>query len=274
MSMHRSDASRPAVSLPTAAPGPLVLDVASARAGVADGHLVLAFQPIVCLSHGLSQRSQVVARWRAPGDRTRPLQELVAGADVDGTAAVLGRAVLHRAALAMEHAGPSAAIAVRLAGAQFRDPSLPSAIDRVLASHGLESGSISIQVPAMTALVDITSAIGTLHALRELGCPVGLVDVGSTIGSLSQMHRLPLDFVQLSRTTIGGLLLEPDVLSLVGTLLRIADDRGLPTIADGVESIEQLDWLRDLGCRFAQGPVVGPQGLAPDLPSAHQCLQA
>ena len=274
MSVHRFDAMRPSPSIHANphAPSP-VLDAESARNGIAAGHLNLAFQPIVCLSHGLSHRSQVLARWRPPGDRTRPLDELVAGADVDGTAALLGGAVLDRATLAMAHTGPSTRVAIRLPGAQFRDPSLPSDVFRVLTRHRLAPGSLSIQVPAMAVLADIRTASVTLQTLRDLGCSVGLADVGSMIGSLSQMHRLPLDFVQFGRATVTRLLVEPDVLSLVGTLLMTAEERGLPSVADGVETVEQLDWLRDLGCRFAQGPVLGPVGRTLDLPAPHECPQ-
>ena len=270
MSRQPSDAVRTS-ALPVNPGRTPVLDAETARNGVAAGHLILAFQPIVCLSHGLSHRSQVLARWRSPGDRTRPLDELVAGADADGTAALLGAAVLDRATLAMAHTGPSTRLAIRLPGAQFRDPSLPSDIFRVLARHRLAAGSLSIQVPAMAALADIRAASATLQTLRDVGCSVGLADVGSMVGSLSQMHRLPLDFVQLGRATIARLLTEPDVLSLVGTLLTTAEERDLPSVADGVETVQQLDWLRDLGCRFAQGPVLGPVGRTPELPAPHGC---
>ncbi len=272
MSVHRFDAMRLGSGThATPHAQPPVLDAETARNGIAAGHLTLAFQPIACLSHGLSHRSQVLARWRSPGDRTRPLDELVAGADIDGTAALLGGAVLDRATLTMAHTGPSAQIAIRLPGAQFRDPTLASDVFRVLNRHRLGAGTLSIQVPAMAALADVHASSVTLQTLRDMGCLVGLADLGSLIGSLSQLHRLPLDFVQIGRATIARLLVEPDVLSLVGTLLTTADERGLPSIAEGVETIEQLDWLRELGCGLAQGPVLGPVGRTLDLPAPHAC---
>ncbi|MEQ1786696.1 MAG: EAL domain-containing protein, partial [Acidimicrobiales bacterium] len=111
----------------------------------------------------------------------------------------------------------------------------------------------------------------SVAALRSLGCEVGLSGVGATFASVRLLHIVPIDFAELAPSAVDGLLDDPDVLAEASGVLSVAMAARVPTIASGVDSYAQAQWLRDLGCNLAHGPFFGRPSDWLVLPTKHGC---
>lgn len=216
--------------------------------------LELGYQPVVCLSLGLTHGARAVTPSPpTPGPAPTPLVQ-----------------VLALVAAGMAQAGPPANVALDLPRHAL-DDALPSLVERTLQRYGVLPTAISFVLSANDAMADLRSTSSTVAALRALGCEVGLSGVGATFASVRLLHIVPIDFAELAPSVVEGLLEDPDVLAEASGVLHLAAEAGVPTIASGVDSDAQAQWLRDLGCNLAHGPFFGHPSDWLVLPTTHGC---
>jgi EAL domain-containing protein (putative c-di-GMP-specific phosphodiesterase class I) len=138
--------------------------------------------------------------------------------------------------------------AVQLADAQFADRILA-----LLGETGVEAHSLCLEVTE-DALVDVSGgALERLEQLRSRGVPIALDDFGTGYSSLSQLRQLPVDTLKIDLSFTARLTREPEDAVIVKTIVDLAHGLGLGTTAEGIETEEQADALRGLGCDFGQG---------------------
>lgn len=224
----------------------------------------LHFQPIVCLSLGLTHGAHAVPVARHANVAAACASSL---ASTDGS---LASTVLDLAAAAVAAAGPAANVAVELPAPAWND-ALLGLTEWTVAKHGIATNAISFMISADEASHDATTAAAIVDGLHVLGCKVGIDGVGTSFGSVRLLHVLPVDFARIHPLLVADMLAHPAALAEATGVLRLAAEAGVPTMAPGVDSPEQTEWLRDLGCGFATGPFFGQWSDQPVLPTPHRC---
>jgi diguanylate cyclase (GGDEF)-like protein/PAS domain S-box-containing protein len=231
-----------------------------------EGHgLALHYQPIVELSQGRVRRLEALLRWLHP---TRGLilpAEFIPLAEESGLVRRLDRWVLRQAARRAVSLGLE--IAVNVSAKSLASPDFPQGVEAVLGESRLEPGRLWLEITEAALLHDPDTALHNLEALRALGVRIALDDFGLGYSSLSRLKRLPLGLLKVDRSFVAGIGQEPHDEEIIRAAVALGHGLGLEVLAEGVESAEQLEWLRQVGCDLAQGYFLGP-AVPPDEPGA------
>ncbi len=248
--------------------------VAALAQGIAKGYVGVTFEPIACLRSGLTHGADAIARWRTPGRPERRRDDFTSLAETSGLIGALGESIVDQVLQGIAQAGDGANASVTLPGRWLRDDHLTDDVARLMMRHGVLPHRISFLVTEGTAISDVRSTVATLDSLRELGCPIGLDELGTTVATSSLLDGIRPDVVKLGRGMVGRVLHDLDAITQVGTLLHLAKELDLVTIAKGVDNREQAVWLSDLGCDQVQGRYVGVATARPVDPAQHDCEHA
>jgi EAL domain-containing protein (putative c-di-GMP-specific phosphodiesterase class I) len=143
-------------------------------------------------------------------------------------------------------------VSVNVAPRELGQADFVSAIVEDLAAAGLAAGAICFEITEGTAVEDGAS-IDNLETLRAMGAKIALDDFGTGYTSLGNVHRLPLDGLKIDRQFVSGLGRDQQSTAIVAAAISFASALGLTVTAEGIETAEQLDELRRLGCEFGQG---------------------
>ncbi|MEU2074941.1 EAL domain-containing protein [Streptomyces sp. NPDC013489] len=227
------------------------------RTALHDGEFALLHQPVVDLATGRISAVSAQARWRsAQGILFTPAEYLRVTDDSERTAE-LGRWLLEEAVeQAAERAGIGhrAPVAIRLSARRLLDRSLPlGSIESLLARHGLPSGSLIVELADSDSRIPLDDLEQRLVALRRLGVRIALDGFGSGHVAINALRRLPVDILKLDRGLVEGVVESARLRKITRGVLRIADDLGMQTVAEGVDVPEQVVALRAMGCTHAQG---------------------
>ncbi|WP_172638921.1 putative bifunctional diguanylate cyclase/phosphodiesterase [Streptomyces tailanensis] len=234
------------------------------RAALHDGEFLLLNQPVVELETGRISSVATAARWRSSqGVLFTPAEFLRVSEDSDKTAE-LGRWMLEQA---VEQAadrltvGLGVPVSVRMSARRLLDRSLPpGSLEALLTRHGLPSGSLVIELSDTELKGSLDDLERRLNHLRRLGVRVALDGFGSGHAAITALRRLPVDVLKLDRGLVEGVVESTRLHKITSGLLRIANDLGLESVADGVDLPEQVIALRAMGCTHGQGAAFsGPQ---------------
>ena len=239
--------------------------------GIAAGHVHIAYQPIACLTAGLTHGAEAFPRWCAPGAPERHMEDLIPLAAATGLILPLATHVLEQVVAAIAQAGPPTQVSLNLASHQLHDGALVTTVARLLDRYDVPAESLSFEIEAGAALRDVATTRSELQGLQDIGCRVGIDDLGAGDGSMRLLASLRIDFVKLDRALVSRLLTDPDVLTVVSAIVQRAQREGITTVAEGVDRIEQAEWLRDLGCHLAQGRHYDAPLDWLVLPTPHHC---
>jgi EAL domain-containing protein (putative c-di-GMP-specific phosphodiesterase class I) len=141
---------------------------------------------------------------------------------------------------------------VNVSSKQFADADLTGQVEAVLAESGLPPSSLKLEITESAFLGDIRAAQVTLRRLRSIGVAWSLDDFGTGYSSLSYLHRLHVDTVKVDRSFVSRIGVD-DGSEMVRAIAAIAHSMGMDVVAEGVETVEQLEGLRAIGCEYAQG---------------------
>jgi len=242
------------------------------RTTVAEGSLVVLYEPVVKLATGQAVGSEAVARVRgANGELLAPDQFMevaaASGLVVPFGTALVGRACAQQASWASSGTGPRY-VCVRLSPRQLADRSLVPSVAQALADSCLEAHRLRLEL-AETALVDAGAlANRALEDLRALGVGVTLADFGTGRSGLLQLRRYPVDALKLDGSLVAALGTDEAETRVLGALVELAHALGLEVTASGVRHPRQAELLRLTGCDCAQGPLYGKPAPAGDWPAA------
>ena len=231
------------------------------RQAVLGDELVLHYQPIVDLSTGRTVGCEALLRWMHPREGELAAGEFIDVAESAGLIETITERLLTDACLAAWHlsqrvpanAGAAPYIAVNLSPGQLADPQFIDYVDYALRRSGIAPSQLMVEITERAMMYDVRSAVATLTTLRERGVRVALDDFGTGYSSLLRLRELPVDCLKIDRAFVSGLTHSTDDLAIVASVVNMAATLGLHAIAEGVESEEQLDQLRALGCPAAQG---------------------
>ena len=236
------------------------------RAAIRAGDIRLHFQPITRLASDEIAGVEALARWTRHGDAPVPPDVFIAVAENLGLIGDLGRVVLADALDALagwrQEGLPLNYVAVNVSPLQLRDPGFAEMVADLLAARGLPPTSLVLEVTEGAIMQASPAVAAALDSLRNLGVSLSMDDFGTGYSSLTRLRHLPVSEIKIDRSFIAEL---PQDETLTRIVLELATRFGLHTVAEGVETPEQLAALRRLGCDSAQGYLLGrplpPEGV-------------
>ncbi|MEV6653232.1 EAL domain-containing protein [Streptomyces sp. NPDC051219] len=232
------------------------------RTALHDGEFALLHQPVVSLADGRIAAVAAQARWRsAQGILFTPAEFLrvtdSAEAAEGSRTAELGRWLLEEAveqAAERHRAGREVPVSVRMSAQRLLDRAMPrGSVEALLTRHGLPSGALVIELADSDPRVPFDELERRLVALRRLGVRIALDGFGNGYAAISALRRLPVDVLKLDRGLVEGVVESARLHKITSGLLRIANDLGMQSVADGVDLPEQVVVLRGMGCTHGQG---------------------
>jgi diguanylate cyclase (GGDEF)-like protein/PAS domain S-box-containing protein len=239
------------------------------RDAVHDGQLWPAYQPVVDLRTGEMVAVEALLRWTHPRHGAISPVEFIPLAEESDLINVIGkemlRATTRELATRRRDQGLDLTLKVNLSTRQLDDPHLVPAVQDALANTGLPAGALCLEVTESALMRDQEAAGEVLASLRSLGVLLAIDDFGTGYSSLAQLRRLTLDTLKIDRSFITGIAESRDAAAIVTSIIAMAHAVDLTVIAEGVETAEQLDLLRSLGCDQAQGYHLGRPVSAAEL---------
>lgn len=224
------------------------------RKALARGEFELHYQPFVDLRSGEIRGFEALLRWHHPEQGLVPPAEFIPLAEETGLILPLGEWVLRTACAEAAKWHPDLKIAINLSPAQFRSKELVPTIIGALATSGIAPGRLELEVTETVIMHDSAAVFAALSQLRELGVRIALDDFGTGYSSLSFLQKFPFDKVKIDRSFVSELsstVEEPH--RIARAVVQFATSLGKTSTAEGVESAEQLQILREEGCVEAQG---------------------
>ena len=218
---------------------------------------VLHYQPQVHLGSGEIVGMEALIRWRHPELGMVAPNRFIGVAEETGLIVPIGAWVL-RTACAQNKAWQEAGlgnlrVAVNLSARQFGAIDLVPDLETVLADTGLAPSCLEIELTESLFMSDITPAVETLHRIKALGVNLSIDDFGTGYSSLSYLSRFPIDVLKIDRSFVSDIGLDGNQSPIVASIITLAHNLKLAVIAEGVETLAQLDYLRGLGCDEMQG---------------------
>jgi diguanylate cyclase (GGDEF)-like protein/PAS domain S-box-containing protein len=222
------------------------------------GEMRLVYQPIVRLETGRIEGFEALLRWIHPERGTVPAGEFIPLAEETGMILPIGRWVLEDACRRLrewQDAFPDRppSVSVNLSVRQFEQPDLAEQVEGALRASGADPAGLRLEITESVLAQSPDFAAEALARFRALGIGVHMDDFGTGYSSLALLHHLPLDVLKIDRSFVRRIGGEGDALPVVRTIVALAGSLGMATVAEGVETPEQLEAVRELGCGSAQG---------------------
>jgi diguanylate cyclase (GGDEF)-like protein/PAS domain S-box-containing protein len=223
------------------------------------GEFELLYQPQIELNDGETTVAgmEALLRWHHPERGTIAPEQFIGVAEERGLILQIGEWVLREACRAArrfhDHGFPHFRVAVNLSARQFRDPSLLSTVESAIGDAGIDARALELEITESVAMEDVEQTMTTLAQFRRHGVTIAIDDFGTGHSSLSYLKRFPIDALKIDKGFVLDLPDKFEDAAIVSSVIQLANGLGLRVIAEGVETKEQLEFLRDAGCRELQG---------------------
>ena len=228
------------------------------RRALAAGEFELYYQPLVALSDGAITGFEALLRWRHPQRGMVAPAEFIGLAEEIGLIVPLGEWALRQACAEAATWPGNLKVAVNLSCAQFRSGNLIHAVLTALAASGLPARRLELEITESVLLAESEANLMTLRSLRSLGVSVSMDDFGTGYSSLSYLRAFPFDKIKIDRSFVSELGRSGGSTAIVRAVAGLGVSLGVPTTAEGVETGEQLAFLRAEGCTEMQGYFFSP----------------
>ncbi|MBI2295801.1 MAG: EAL domain-containing protein, partial [Betaproteobacteria bacterium] len=219
--------------------------------------LLLHYQPVVDLASGKVTALEALLRWKHPELGMIPPVRFIPVAEDSGLIVPIGEWVLKQACAQMkawEAKGIAPRrIAVNLSARQFKQKDLPQHIAAILDETGLAPQRLELEITESMVMQDPAEAEKVLGQLHEMGIALAIDDFGTGYSSLSYLKRFPIDFLKIDRSFVRDIPGSPDDVAIARAIVALAKSLDLRVIAEGVETEQQLAFLKAEGCEEAQG---------------------
>ncbi|GGE68530.1 bifunctional diguanylate cyclase/phosphodiesterase [Massilia psychrophila] len=227
------------------------------RCALERDEFVLHYQPQVDLASGEIVGMEALIRWQHPEMGMVAPDRFIGVAEETGLIVQIGAWVMREACRqnrAWHDAGLARLrVAVNLSARQFGATNLVADIRAVLAETGLAPGCLEIELTESLFMSDVSLAVELLHAMKALGVKLSIDDFGTGYSSLSYLSRFPIDVLKIDRSFVAAIARDSNDAAIVASIIALAHNLKLSVIAEGVETAEQLDYLRRRGCDQMQG---------------------
>jgi diguanylate cyclase (GGDEF)-like protein/PAS domain S-box-containing protein len=228
------------------------------RIGLRNGEFHLVYQPVVTLATGSITGVEALMRWHPPGRAPVPPADFIPVAERTGLIVALGEWVLTEASEQLARwdsslpGSPSLAMAVNVSLCQLSGHQFVDVVEAVVASTGLRPGRLVLEITE-SAFRDDDSTAAVLRDLHGIGVRLSIDDFGTGYSSLARLHTSTVDFLKLDRSFVASIDSADADVPIVRAMVAMARGLGLRTIAEGIETPDQLAYLAGLGCDEGQG---------------------
>jgi diguanylate cyclase (GGDEF)-like protein len=244
------------------------------RQAISDGAFEVHYQPCVSLRDNKITGCEALLRWRHSERGMISPAEFIPIAEETGLINQLGEWVLTTACAEATTWPDHIKLAVNVSPVQFKSGTLALKIVAALAASGLPASRLELEITEAVLIRDDEAALAILHQLRAIGVRIALDDFGTGYSSLSYLQRFPFDKIKIDRCFVNDIA-EPDGSScIVQAVVNIAAARQMTTTAEGVETQQQRELLRALGCAEMQGYLFSPARPAAEIRQLFHCEQS
>lgn len=233
----------------------------------------LYYQPLINLAVGKVTGFEALLRWNHPVRGLVSPLEFISVAEDTGMIVAIGEWVLRTACFEAENWPADISVAVNLSPVQFKKGDLVACVHAALESSGLRPDRLELEITESVLLDNTTATLGVLHELRALGIVVALDDFGTGYSSLSYLRSFPFDKIKIDQSFVRELVSNKESMSIVRAVTGLGQSLSMRTTAEGVETLEQLNKLREEGCTEVQGYFFSRPRPASELPALIRDLQ-
>jgi diguanylate cyclase (GGDEF)-like protein/PAS domain S-box-containing protein len=243
---------------------------AGLRRAIEQGELALYYQPILSLRTGAIDGVEALIRWRHPEHGFLSPVAFLPVAEESGLIVPLSEWVLRTACREVAHFRAELPrplrVSINVPSQQLKDRRLVTLVTDTLAAHQLPPSALALELVESSLIENREATIAVLQRLQGLGVQIAVDDFGTGYSSLSYLKRLPIDSLKIDRSFTQGIPSDPNDVAICTTIIAMARNLKLNVVAEGVETQEQMDYLRGQGCDQLQGFL-----FAKPLPAA-ECL--
>jgi PAS domain S-box-containing protein len=225
------------------------------------------YQPLVSLQDGRIVGFEALTRWQRPQGIAMP-SEFITVAGETGLIVPMNRRLLREACQQLrrwQSLFPAAAplfMSINVTAREFEQPDVASHIRESLQQTGVDPGCIDLEITENIAMGDAVRSALVLSELKSLGVRLSIDDFGTGYSSLSRLQRFPVDTLKIDRSFITGMGADLESHEIVRIIVILAHSLGLKVVAEGIETQEQMDTLKPLGCELGQGYLFSRPGAA------------
>ena len=241
------------------------------RHAIENDELRLFYQPIVHLADETLLGYEALVRWQHPTRGLLPPGAFLAAAENNRLTSKLGAWVLHRACTDAVTWPDELRVHVNISARHLAEEGFSDLVADALEQSGLPAERLELEITESTALFAAEATLHSVAVVTDHGVTLALDDFGTGYSAITALHRLPIHTVKIDRSFVADVVTEPSTAALVQGLLQLGRGMGLQVIAEGIEDLDQAEWLLAHGCAMAQGYAFGRP--AP-LPSPAEVLIA
>jgi diguanylate cyclase (GGDEF)-like protein len=234
---------------------------------LANGEFELYYQPIVNLQTNQVSGCEALLRWHHPERGVVEPTEFIPVAEENGLIIALGEWVLRQACADAATWPDGVKVAVNLSPTQLIGGKLLPVVINALAASGISASRLELEITESVLMQNTFASLAMLHQLRDIGVRIAMDDFGTGYSSLSYLRSFPFDKIKIDRSFIEGISEENDCAAIVEAVIDMAHRLNMTTTAEGIETVEQREKVRELGCTELQGYLFSrPKSLAEILP--------
>lgn len=217
------------------------------------------YQPIMSLDTNNLVGFEALIRWQHPERGMIPPVEFIPAAEENGLILPLGSWTLYESCRQLREwqnfnpAFSDLTVSVNLSSKQFLQFDLAEQIAETLKQTNLAPRCLKLEITESHVMENSEAAIKMLNNLRELGVELSLDDFGTGYSSLSYLHRLPVDYLKIDRSFVSRMIESKENGEIIQTIIKLAQNLKMKVIAEGIETADQLEYLKNLNCEFGQG---------------------
>lgn len=236
------------------------------RIAIQEYAMAVAFQPKLDLRSNCVTGVEALARWAHPQRGLVPPYDFIPILEHTGLIKLFTLQILDKAVAfckACQDKGYRLSVAINLSAINLHDPALPQQIGRILDRHRLDKRLVTLEITESAIMHEPERCLDTLKALNAMGLYLSVDDFGTGYSSLSYLKRLPVNELKIDRSFVSEMIEDSDDAMIVRSTIDLAHNLGLATVAEGVETEQVLQRLREMGCDQAQGYLIS-RPLSPD----------
>ncbi|POM14835.1 diguanylate cyclase/phosphodiesterase [Burkholderia cepacia] len=230
---------------------------ADLRRAVADNQLSIHYQVQTSLTTGEIRGYEALLRWQHATLGTIPPTEFIPLAEENGVILEIGAWVLREACARAATWEPPYTVAVNVSAVQFMHADLTALVADVLEATGLPASRLQLELTESTIFAGRERALDTLRQIKALGVSIALDDFGTGYSSLDTLRSFPFDRIKLDQSFVADAEAKPQDRAIIRAVLALGKSLGIPILAEGIETRDQLVLLADEGCDEAQGFLLG-----------------
>jgi diguanylate cyclase (GGDEF)-like protein/PAS domain S-box-containing protein len=222
---------------------------------------VILYQPKVDLTTGRLAGAEALLRWRLPGHGDIPPSYFIPLAEQTNLILPIGEWVLRRVCADYrswcDHVPNPGRVSINLSLKQLQQASFITRFASVFREYGVEPDRLELEITETTLMSNAPRTVKTLRELRDLGIRLAIDDFGTGYSSLSALQQMPVETLKIDQSFVRNAAIVRDDATFVRTIIEMGRNLDMEVVAEGVETREQLDFLRERGCHYAQGRLFG-----------------